>query len=97
MNTGIDTLNAEIAMDDQDYYTLVGWHFSVAENLYLIDPALVPAAWQYRPSPMGVSLESYGDKIIREYVLDGEVTAQDLIEVGNMLASDIESARPEGE
>lgn len=97
MSTGTEILNAEMAMDDNDFYTTVGWGFSIAENLYLIDPSLVPVEWEYRPSILGVALESYSDQMIREFVLSGEVTANDLIEVGNAVLAEADKLRPEGE
>ena len=97
MSEGLEMLDFEFSLVDNDYYTTVDLWFSVAANLYLIDPSLVPVEWEYTPSIAGISLESYSELTILEMVEAGYVTADDLIVAGNAVANEAKNTKPEGE
>jgi hypothetical protein len=77
--------------DEDEYGTTVGWHFAIAELLTLIERTdLIPAAWQFRPSPMlsWDSWEEDGYENAELYRLwaDGELNVDALTYWGDVLS-----------
>lgn len=90
MATGLDALMYEFTLQDDDYYTAVGIHFAVCDVLMVTDPELIPARWEFRPSPLwngAIEEDSYDSMVMLDLVESGTVTTADLVAYGDFLAA----------
>jgi len=67
--------------DGDAWGNTMGWWFAVADELNTRDPALVPAHWEFRPSPLGPSNDP---DAYETYVVE-EAPTKALIAFGNIL------------
>ena len=96
----VDNARAIVALDagdsDEWGHTL-GHHFAVAAMLTALGYT-TPDEWEYRPSPMGPAgeLAEWPGAEWLDAVTNGDVTASDLLTVGNELLADAARLRADG-
>lgn len=65
--------------------SVMAWWFAVCDVISDIDPAQVPAAWEFRQSPMGSDTESFEYEQILETMAADGVTLETLQHAGWVL------------
>ncbi len=85
----VRTVYALIREDDikhDPWGTAMSWHFAIADCLVEWGPPYPPAAWHYRQAAGGPETDSYAYMELSGLLSAGEITASDLVKVGNVLA-----------